>query len=110
MIRVLIADDSSESREQLLRLLQADPQLSVVGLARDGLEAVQQAARLHPDVILMDTLMPRMDGCAATREIMAQTPTRIIMSSSTGDPADAGVAFAALEAGALTIVAKPRGT
>ena len=68
-IRVLIADDHSVVREGLRRFLGRDPELTVVGEASDGAEAVELARQLHPDVVLMDLLMPVMDGIAATAAI-----------------------------------------
>lgn len=69
MIRVLIADDQELVRAGFRALLDAQADLSVVGEADDGRQAVQQAAELHPDVVLMDIRMPVLDGLAATREI-----------------------------------------
>ena len=62
MIRVLVADDSATVREYLAYLLGEDPTLEIVGTARDGLEAVDQAQRLKPDIIVMDVHMPRVNG------------------------------------------------
>ncbi len=70
MIRVLIADDQSLIRTGLTVLLDAEDDLEVVGQATDGVEAIELAARLGPDVILMDIRMPRLDGLAATRRIV----------------------------------------
>ncbi len=69
MIRVLIADDQELVRAGFRALLDAQADLEVVGEADDGRQAVQQAAELHPDVVLMDIRMPVLDGLAATREI-----------------------------------------
>ena len=73
-IRVLIADDHSVVRQGLRMFLGSDPELEIVGEARDGAEAVKLAQRLHPDVILMDLLMPTMDGIAATAAIRRELP------------------------------------
>lgn len=108
-IRVLIAEDSPVARELLVHLLSGDPQLQVVGLANDGVEAVAAARRLCPDVVLMDIHLPRLDGFAATRQIMETCPTRIVMASATTDPHEVAAIFRAIEAGALTILAKPVG-
>ena len=69
MIRVLLADDSATVREYLAYLPGEDPTLEVVGTARDGLEAVAEAERLKPDIIVMDVHMPRMNGFEATRQM-----------------------------------------
>ena len=74
MIRVLIADDRPQVRESLQALLETQEGMVVVGLARDGREAVSQAKVLQPSVILMDLEMPAMDGLAATSLLKARTP------------------------------------
>ena len=68
MIRVVIADDQELVRAGFRALLDAQADLEVVGEANDGRQAVQQAAELHPDVVLMDIRMPVLDGLAATRK------------------------------------------
>lgn len=73
-IRVLLADDHKVLREGLAQLLQGEQDLHVVGQASDGLEAVELAGRLRPDVVIMDISMPRMDGIDATRAITTQNP------------------------------------
>ncbi|MDE2058106.1 MAG: chemotaxis response regulator protein-glutamate methylesterase [candidate division NC10 bacterium] len=109
MIRILVADDSATVREYLTFLLNQDPALQVVGTARDGLDAVEQAERLKPDVIVMDVHMPRMNGYEATRQIMERVPTPIVMVSASSTRYEAATAFEALKAGALTVVEKPCG-
>lgn len=71
MIRVLLADDAELVRSGLRMILAGEPDLEVVGEAADGVEAVSQALRLRPDVVLMDVRMPRMDGIEATRRTTA---------------------------------------
>lgn len=109
MIRVLVADDSATVREYLAYLLGEDPALEVVGTARDGLEAVEQAQRLTPDVIVMDVHMPRMNGFEATRQIMERVPTPIVIVSASISREEVAMTFEALKAGALTVVDKPGG-
>lgn len=70
-ISVLIADDQELVRSGFAAILGTYPDFEVVGLARNGMEAVEEAARLRPDVVLMDIRMPEMDGLTATREITA---------------------------------------
>ena len=109
MIRVLVAEDSAVARELLVALLEQDPMLRVVGTARDGLEAVAEAERLRPDVILMDVHMPRMNGFEATRRIMERVPTPIVIVSASISREEVALTFEALKAGALTVVDKPGG-
>lgn len=83
VICVLIADDHHVVREGLRRFLGRDPELSVVGEAANGVEAVDLARRLRPDVVLMDLLMPVMDGIAATSAIRKELPeTEVIALTS----------------------------
>jgi two-component system chemotaxis response regulator CheB len=109
MIRVLVAEDSAVTREYLVYLLRQDPGLEVVATARNGQEAVQQAERLKPDVILMDIHMPEMDGYEATRQIMERAPTPIVMVSASLSQSEVAMTFEALKAGALTVMEKPVG-
>ena len=74
MTRVLIADDHSIVRQGLRMFLSADPEFEIVGEARNGAEAVKLACQLRPDVILMDLMMPVMDGIAATAAIRREAP------------------------------------
>ena len=73
-IRILIADDHSVVRQGLRMFLGLDPELEVIGEARDGAEALQRAHELHPDVVLIDLLMPVMDGIAAIGAIRRELP------------------------------------
>ncbi len=109
MIRVLVAEDSAVTREYLVYLLGQDPALEVVGVARDGYEAVQQAERLRPDVIVMDVHMPRMDGYEATRQIMERVPAPIVIVSASSGRQEVAATLDALKAGALTVLGKPAG-
>jgi two-component system chemotaxis response regulator CheB len=86
-----------------------DPELEVVGGARDGGQAVELAERLQPDVILMDVHMPVMDGYDATRLIMERSPRPIVMATASTSLFDTRSAFRALEAGALMLLDKPPG-
>lgn len=109
MIKVLIAEDSAVVRELLVSILQSDPEITVIGIAKNGREAVDKAKRLHPDVITMDIRMPEMDGVEATEVIMEQAPTRIIIVSASVDEKESRPSFEAMKAGALMLVEKPRG-
>jgi two-component system chemotaxis response regulator CheB len=81
-IRVLVVDDSVFIRHTLAKHLEADPHITVVGKAGDGLEALAQIPVLQPDVVTLDVEMPRMDGLTALRRIMAECPTPVIMLSA----------------------------
>ncbi len=103
-IRVLIVDDHPIVRKGIRALLARKHDLRVVGEAGDGAEAISQARKLAPDVVLMDLVMPRMDGVEAIREITAQLPgTRILVLTSfaTDDKV-----FPAIQAGALGYLLK----
>jgi NarL family two-component system response regulator LiaR len=106
-IRVLIADDHAIVRKGLRALFSKEPDIEVVGEASDGVEAVAQAETLLPDVILMDLVMPRLDGIEATRQITKQQPgIRILVLTSFA--ADDKV-FPAIKAGALGYLLKDSG-
>lgn len=103
--RILIVDDSTFFRRRITQILQEDPELQVVGEAKNGMEAISLALQLKPDVITMDVEMPVMDGISAVKQIMAQCPVPIIMFSSlTHD--GAGATLDALDAGALDFLPK----
>jgi two-component system, NarL family, response regulator LiaR len=103
-IRVLIVDDHEIVRKGTRALLATKRDIQVVGEAKDGAEAVAQAQALHPDVILMDLMMPKMTGVQATREITASHPgARILVLTSFA--ADEQV-FPAIKAGALGYLLK----
>ena len=103
--KVLIVDDSTFFRKRLKEIIESDPTMQVVGEAKDGKEGVSLAASLHPDVITMDVEMPVMDVITAVKEIMAKTPTPIIMFTSlTFEGANS--TFKALEAGAVDFMPK----
>jgi DNA-binding NarL/FixJ family response regulator len=103
-VRVLIADDHSVVREGLRMFLSLDPEIEIVGEAADGEEALQLARKLHPDVVLMDLVMPGMDGVAATRLIRAemQDVEVIAVTSVLADEAVTG----AIRAGAIGYLLK----
>jgi two-component system chemotaxis response regulator CheB len=105
-IRALVVDDSPTSRALLVAILRADEEIEVVGQAANGLEAVEMVKRLHPDIVTMDVHMPKLDGFAATKRIMVEAPTPILITTSV-DPRVLSVSLEAVRAGALAVHAKP---
>ncbi|MBZ0270038.1 response regulator transcription factor [bacterium] len=104
VIRVLVVDDHTVVREGLRALLDTESDIEVVGQARDGHEAVALAAKLNPDVILMDLVMPEMDGVEAIRRIRARDgEARILVLTSFGSD---NKLFPAVKAGALGYLIK----
>jgi two-component system chemotaxis response regulator CheB len=109
MIRVLIVEDSPVVQQFLGHVLSSDPAIEVIGIARDGEEAVEMAKQRTPHVITMDIHMSGMNGFEATRKIMESCPTPIIVVSASWDAREVETSFRAMEAGAVAILAKPRG-
>jgi NarL family two-component system response regulator LiaR len=106
-IRILVTDDHVVVRQGIRALLATEPDIEVVGEAENGREAVAETERLQPDVILMDLVMPEMDGIEAIRRITAQQPeARILVLTSFA--ADDKV-FPAIKAGALGYLLKDSG-
>ena len=102
----MIVDDSAFMRKVLQSIIASDPQLEIVGEARDGREAIAMAESLRPDVISMDIMMPHVDGLQATEAIMSKNPRPIvIVSSEAKDGAEP--TLRALELGAIDFVPKP---
>ncbi|HEX5968322.1 MAG TPA: response regulator transcription factor [Intrasporangium sp.] len=103
-IRVLVVDDQSMVRAGFRLLLADEPDIEVVADASNGLEAIAQAARFHPNVILMDIRMPELDGLEATRRILAADPAARVLILTTFDLDD--YVYEALRAGASGFVLK----
>ena len=103
--RILIVDDSSFMRMAIRSVLSKDPSFEIVGTAADGLEGVEKAIALKPDLITMDIEMPRMDGITALKQIMLKAPTKVIMVSTLTNEG-AKSTFEALDAGAIDYIPK----
>jgi DNA-binding NarL/FixJ family response regulator len=103
-IRVLVADDQALVRAGFRKLLEAEPDLEVVGEAEDGGSAVMAARRLGPDVVLMDVRMPRMDGIEAAQHIAAEVPASRVIILTTYDLDE--YVYQALRAGACGFLLK----
>lgn len=100
MVKVLIVDDSSFARLSITRQLTADPEIDVVGVASNGIEALEKMKTLEPNVVTLDVEMPRMDGLQTLSHIMAEQPTPVVMLSSlTGEGTT--TTLRALELGAI---------
>ncbi|WP_378954464.1 chemotaxis response regulator protein-glutamate methylesterase [Pelosinus sp. sgz500959] len=109
-IKVLIVDDSAMMRKAIRRILETDSAIEVVGMARDGEDAIKKDTELCPDVVTMDINMPVMDGITCMMHLFEQHPeVRVIMLSSLTQEG-ALTTFEALELGAFDYVGKPSGT
>ena len=109
MITVLVVDDSAFFRNALKRMLSEDPEIQIVGIARDGQEALEQIRLLKPDVVTLDVEMPKMDGLATLQVIMSEMPRPVIMVSSL--TVEGAVAtLKAMELGAVDYIPKYQGT
>lgn len=108
-MRILLIDDSPTVTTYVSELLAQHPDVEVLPPARDGEAGVEAALRLQPDVILMDLELPRLHGLEAIARIMAKRPCRILVLSAHVSDSGGGLAFDALRAGAVDIMAKPQG-
>jgi two-component system chemotaxis response regulator CheB len=104
LIRVLVIDDSAFSRLAITRMLRVSPLVEVVGVARDGEEALRKTFELQPDLITLDLEMPRMDGFTFLRVVMSKRPTPVMVISGRRGEEDV---FRALELGAVDFLSKP---
>ena len=103
MIRVLLADDHGVIRDGLGRLIGGLEDVELVGTAADGADAIDKAKQLQPDVVVMDLDMPRVDGIEATRKILAEQQTNVLVLTAFSDRARI---LGALEAGACGYLLK----
>jgi two-component system, chemotaxis family, protein-glutamate methylesterase/glutaminase len=105
IVRVLVVDDSAYVRKVIRRMLSRSPFLDVVGVARDGREALEMTAELKPDVVTCDLIMPELDGVGFIREQMARSPVPIVVVSVAAESGE--LVLSALDAGAVDFVQKP---
>ncbi len=108
-IKVLVVDDSAFMRKAIREILESDPDIEVIDVARNGLEAVDKVKSLNPDVITLDINMPIMDGKEALERIMEENPLPVVVVSSLTKE-DAPITMELLDMGAFDYVPKPSGT
>lgn len=107
-VRVLVVDDSAFFRRRITSILNADPEIEVIGAAMDGEQAIRRVKRLKPDLVTMDVEMPVMDGISAVKQIMRECPVPVVMLSAM-TTSGAKASLDALEAGAVDVLPKPQG-
>jgi two-component system chemotaxis response regulator CheB len=107
MIKIMIVDDSETEVAILKYLFQSEKDMTVVGVAKNGAEALKLIPNLKPDIITMDIQMPIMNGFETTRRIMAEYPTPVVVISSAVSDPTLNATFLSLEAGALSVLKKP---
>ena len=107
-MRVLVVESSARLRVRIVEALKADPAVDVIGQAVDGRAAIDLCRRLQPDVVTMDVMLPVVTGLAATQELMQTCPTPILIIAAAVDPDELANTLAALAAGAVDVLAKPR--
>jgi len=100
---VLVVDDSSFMRRCISLILEKDPQFFIIGIARNGIDAIEKIQRLRPDLVTMDVEMPEMDGISALKEIMASYPVPVVMLSNHTEERTK-IALEALELGAVDLL------
>ncbi len=103
--KVLVVDDSAFARKAVREMLSGQPDLEVVGTARDGLEALEKVGELAPDVLTLDLSMPNLDGLGVLRELAGKAGPRVVVVSVAEIDSEQGLA--ALQAGAIELVHKP---
>lgn len=109
IINILVVDDSPVSRDLLTYIIESDPSLHVMATAENGEMAIQLVKNQKPDVIMMDIVMPKMNGFEATRQIMEIQPVPIIIVSGIYNSQEVDQCYQAISAGALAILEKPTG-
>jgi two-component system chemotaxis response regulator CheB len=107
-IRVLVADGSVVERDRVVAALRSDPQIEVVGEAAHAVAAVESTKRFRPDVVILGIQLPGSGGSEATREIMIEAPTPVVIVSNQSDERHVKASMLALEAGALAVAPAPQ--
>jgi two-component system chemotaxis response regulator CheB len=105
----MVVEDSLVVRQLLVHIIASDPRLVVAAAVSSAEEALREIGRIQPDVVSMDIRLPGMDGLEATRRIMAEHPTPIVVIASSIEDSSLKISMNALRAGALTVVEKPVG-
>jgi two-component system chemotaxis response regulator CheB len=108
-VRVMVVEDSLVVRQLLVHIIDGDPRLVVAAAVGSAEEALREIGRIRPDVISMDIRLPGIDGLEATRRIMSEHPTPIVVIADSIEDASLKISMNALRAGALTVVEKPVG-
>jgi len=108
-VRVMVVEDSLVVRQLLVHIIASDPRLVVAAAVGSAEEALREIGRIRPDVISMDIRLPGMDGLEATRRIMSEHPTPIVVIADSIEDSSLKISMNALRAGALTVVEKPVG-
>jgi two-component system chemotaxis response regulator CheB len=108
-VRVMIVEDSLVVRQLLAHIVSRDPRFEVVAAVASAEEALREIGRIKPDVVSMDIRLPGMDGLEATRRIMGEHPTPIVVVADAVEDANLRISMNALRAGALSVVEKPVG-
>lgn len=108
MIKVLVVDDSLFMRRLISDMLNSDPEIKVIGTAKDGSEAIKKISTIRPDCVTLDLIMPGQDGLTTLKHIMAEYPTPCVILSA-HSKSDADITIECLEAGAVGFVLKPSG-
>ncbi len=107
-INALVVDDSALIRKVLSDILNKDPEIEVIGTAFNGKDALEKIKKFRPDVVLLDNVMPVLDGLRALARIMKDYPTPVIMVSALGEKAEE-ITLTAFEYGAVDVIPKPEG-
>ena len=108
-VRVMVVEDSLVVRQLLVHIIASDPRLVVAAAVSSAEEALREIGRVQPDVVSMDIRLPGMDGLEATRQIMSEHPTPIVVIADSIEDSSLKISMNALRAGALTVVEKPVG-